>query len=318
MDVLILGLSSIVSRRALPALRALPRVGRIDLATRKASDPAVRASWEDGEIYADYAEALSHSSAELVYVSLVNSEHEPWTRAALEHDRHVVVDKPALLGRASAETLVDLAARRSRCLAEATVFGYHPQIAMIQQAFADAGLAPTRISVLLSFPPLDPGNFRYQPSLGGGALWDVGPYLVAASRVFFGEEPSTTDCRILARGGDGVELAFSALGGFPGGRSLMGHFGFDTAYCNRLQLIGPTISLELDRAFTTPGDYANTIRGTVADQPVSIAVPPADSFGLFFDHLTERIEAADWRQLTADLLMDARSLERYRATAGVL
>jgi dTDP-3,4-didehydro-2,6-dideoxy-alpha-D-glucose 3-reductase len=172
--------------------------------------------------------------------------------------------------------------------------------------------------MLLSFPPLDAENFRYRPELGGGAIWDVGPYLVATSRVFFGQEPVSADCRVLAQGGKGVDIAFSALGTFSEGRSLTGHFGFDTAYCNRLQLIGPTVSLELDRAFTTPGDFANTIHATANSQKLAIEVPAADSFAGFFEHVIDRIGDGDWGQLTEDLLMDARSLEDYRAAAGVL
>ena len=40
------------------------------------------------------------------------------------------------------QNALTLAAQRGRCLAEATVYGYHPQIAAIQQAFADSGSAP--------------------------------------------------------------------------------------------------------------------------------------------------------------------------------
>src|SRR2546426_882339 len=127
MDVLILGLSSIAQRRAVPALRQLTSIRRIDMATRKA---AKRDSieWNDGELFPDYEKALTSSRAELVYVSLVNSEHARWTEAALNSGRHVVVDKPAFLGLDITNRMLDLADRKKACLAEATVWSYHPQI----------------------------------------------------------------------------------------------------------------------------------------------------------------------------------------------
>jgi len=316
MDVLIIGLSSLVTRRVLPALKTLSQVDRIDVATRRGANLTTRKEWTHGHVYQDYADALKRTPAQLVYVSLVNSEHERWTQAALEQGKHVVVDKPAFLGAKRAERMVELAAKHDLCLAEATVFGYHPQLRIPRQMLADAGRSTLRISMVLSFPPMDPGNFRYQAALGGGALWDVGPYLVATSRIFFGSEPVTVDCRVLGRSDTNVEIAFTALGTFPGGGSLVGQFGFDTAYVNRLQLIDRTHIIEIDRAFTTPADYANTVRVTGADGPLSVDVAPADSFRCFFEHVLGQIAAHDPRGLAADLLADSRLLERYRHAAG--
>lgn len=317
MDVLIIGLSSLVTRRVLPALKGLSQVARIDIATRKSADPTTRKNWTHGHVYEDYAEALKRTSAQLVYVSLVNSEHERWTQTALEQGKHVVVDKPAFLGPERAERMVELAAKHDLCLAEATVFSYHPQLKIARQMLAEVGPSVPRISMVLSFPPMDPGNFRYQAALGGGALWDIGPYLVATGRIFFASDPVTVDCRVLARSDTNVEIAFTALGTFPGGGSVVGQFGFDTAYMNRLQLIGRTHIVEIDRAFTTPSDYANTVRVTGPSGTSSVDVGPADAFRCFFDHVLGQIAAHDAGGLAADLLADSRLLERYRRAAGV-
>lgn len=316
--LLILGLSSIVTRRVLPALKAMTGIHRIDVATAKAADRAIRDSWVHGDIWEDYSKALDSSSAQLVYVSVVNSDHDRWVHAALERGFHVVVDKPSFLGCDRAMQMVELAASQGKCLAEATVFGYHPQIRVAKQLFGEVGSGPTRISMMLSFPPLDPDNFRYQQSLGGGALWDVGPYLAATSRLFFGVEPETANCNIVARGVTGVDIAFSAMATFPGGRSLIGHFGFDTAYCNQLQLIGESITVQIDRAFTTPPDHANTVRVTGPKEQRIVNVPAADAFFHFFEQVIARMGAGDWRDLTNDLIADSATLDRYRAAAGVI
>ncbi|HEY3117974.1 MAG TPA: Gfo/Idh/MocA family oxidoreductase, partial [Chloroflexota bacterium] len=251
MNILILGLSSIVQRRVLPGLHALG-VERVDVATRKAVDPAVRRGWTHGHIFESYQAALSESDASVVYVSLVNSEHEHWIEASLRAGRHVIVDKPAALGCDVTERLLDLADRQARCLAEAIVFGYHPQVQVIRQVFAESASAPTQIAAFFSFPPLDPANFRYHRALGGGALWDVGPYAAAAGRIFFGAEPQTVSCEVLqTHGAEDLEIAFSALCTFSEGRSLFGHFGFDTVYRNRLDLVSPNVGVQVDRIFTT-------------------------------------------------------------------
>ena len=314
MDVLIIGLSNIVTRRVLPALRTLPSVGRIDVATRKAEDASLKAKWTHGEVYGDYSSALRQTRAALAYVSLVNSEHERWARWALDAGLHVVVDKPAFLGRERAEVMLDLAARHDVCLAEAVVFAHHPQIAAAKRVFTEAQSTPTRIAALFTFPPMDPANFRYRSSLGGGAVWDVGPYAAAAGRVFYGEEPESVHCQILAHAAD-VEIAFSTLQVFSEGRSLIGHFGFDAAYCNRLHLIGPTIAAELDRAFTTPPELANRLRVSGSSGDSTVEIPPTDSFACFMDHVLRCVAAREWGALAADLLADARTLDRMRTAA---
>ena len=315
MRLLILGLSNLVRRRVLPALQEIDGLDRVDIASRRGATDWQRPDWLSGEIYHEYDEALQRSSADAVYVSLVNSEHGRWARAALERGFNVVVDKPAFLGLDETARTLDLASKHERCLAEATVWAYHPQINLMK-TFQDQ---PTRISVAFSVPPLDPGNFRYCRSLGGGSLWDLGPYAVSVGRVFFGEPPDTIDCRVLSVGGDeNVETAFSMLATYAGGRSVVGHFGFDTAYRNHLDILSHDLSVEADRVFTIPADVENEIRITSATDSQLKKAPAANAFRPFFERVFQAIEAHDWRGFSSDLIADAESLQRLRDAAGVV
>jgi len=316
--VLILGLSSIASRRVVPALLALGNVEGIDVATKKAAS-GDQIDWPHGRVFEDYAAALDHSEATAVYISLVNSEHGPWTEAALRRGRHVVVDKPAFLGLDVTERMLELATKQDVCLAEATVVGYHPQVRFLHDQFAASGGGPTRINATLSFPPMDPANFRYRRSLGGGALWDLGPYASVLGRLFYEDEPRDLCCQVLARGGaDAADIAFSMMAGFADGRSIAGHFGFDTVYRNRLDAIGSELGADMDRFFTTLPDMQNDVRLTTKAGTTTVAAPAGDAFGCFFAHVFASIADRRWGQLADDLHQDARTLERLRQAAGVL
>lgn len=313
--VLIIGLSNIVRRRVLPALRAVPGVERIDVATRKAAVGTLEREWTGG-VYEDYRVALDQSQADLVYISLVNSEHATWAREAISRGLHVLVDKPAFLDLPSAERMIELAEQRGVCLAEATVFGYHPQVEFVANIFRDSGSAPRRITAAFSFPPLEPDNFRYRHTLGGGALRDLGPYAAAVGRIFFGEEPRAVACYRLSHGGaEGVELGFGMLSLFSGGRSLVGQFGFDTVYRNRVDLISAEVGVELDRVFTTPPDSSNDVRVTRRDGTTVVPGPKGDAFAAFFNHVFQSITAHQWSSLVADLRSDTRTLQRLREAA---
>jgi predicted dehydrogenase len=189
----------------------------------------------------------------------------------------------------------------------------------MQRAFEEAGAPPNRIAVTFSVPPLDPTNFRYCRSLGGGSLWDLGPYAVSVGRVFFARPLETIASHILSFGGEeNVETAFSVLATYPEGRCVVGHFGFDTAYRNHLDILSNDVSLEADRAFTLPAEMENDIRVTHPAATNVLKAPAANAFRPFFDSVLASIEANDWAHFTSDLLTDARALQRLRDAAGAV
>jgi NDP-hexose-3-ketoreductase len=267
-------------------------------------------------VFADYEQAIARSGAGLAYVSLENSNHALWAERALAQGMHVVVDKPAFLTAADARRLTALARDRGRCLAEATVFAHHPQVEALRKAFTDAGAQPTRVAAIFSFPPLDPADFRYRKDRGGGALYDLGPYAVAASRVLFGRSPRNVACEVLARRPDGLDTAFSVLMAYDGGGSLAGHFGFDTEYQNRILALGPGVSAELDRAFTVAPEAGNRLLLRRANMPSEVAVAPADAFARFLGAVLQAIERGRWDEFAEALRADAELLERMRTIAG--
>jgi len=317
--LLVLGLSNLARRRVLPALQDLDGLDAVDIGSRGGGAGWQRPEAVPGQTFSDYADALEQSAADAVYVSLVNSEHRPWVAKSLETGRHVIVDKPAFLWQYEAEQVLDLASKRDCCLAEATVWAYHPQVDLMKRTFDDALSPPTRISAAFSVPPLDPENFRYCRSLGGGSLWDQGPYAVSIGRVFFEARPEIVDCHVLSTGGvDNVDTAFSALMTYPGGRAVTGYFGFDTAYRNHLEILSPELVVEADRVFTIPPETKNEISVTDATGARAITAPPSNPFRTFFERVFRAIDFHDWRSFADDLLMDAHAMQRLRDAAGVV
>jgi len=310
MKLLLIGYSRIAQRRVLPAL-AQANLVHMDVASRTRAASVTLPAGITGRVFDDYETALAESQADLVYVSTVNSTHAAWAEKALQRGCHVVVDKPACTSLKDTGRLVELARRQRCCLAEATVYPYHPQVQAMRLAFREAHSQPTRLVAILSFPPLPAGNFRYQKALGGGALWDLGPYAVTPGRLFFGAEPEEVFCRITGWG-DEVETDFSVLATYGGGRAMVGHFGFHTGYCNRLDLLGPGVTLTVDRVFTTSPDLASQVHVNQHDQPRTITIAPADSFACFLRTVVAAIEAGQFESLADDMLSDARVLDRMR------
>lgn len=314
MKILLIGYSRIAQKRVLPALAHIG-LTHVDVASRTNAARVALPAGVTGRVFDDYETALAESKATLAYVSTVNSTHAEWTEAALRRGYHVVVDKPAFTGLDDTQRLLDLAQQHSRCLAEATVYACHPQIQAARQAFLDADSQPTCLTATFSFPPLLADNFRYQKALGGGALSDLGPYAVTPGRLFFGAEPEEVFCRITGWG-DEVETGFSLLATYSGGRALVGHFGFDTGYCNRLEMLGPHVAVTVDRVFTIPANATNELHVNQHNQPETVTIPPADAFALFLRAVIAAIETGQFESLARDLSSDANVLQRLRQASG--
>lgn len=316
MRVLIIGHSRIVQKRVLPALQLLPSVSAIDLATRRPADvnglrqqsPKLRA------VYPDYADAIRHSDADLVYVSTVNSDHAVWVEAALRANRHVVVDKPAFTRLTDAQRLSALAQHRQLCLAESIVFRYHPQAVAAQKSFAEANICPTKAIAVFSFPMFAADNFRLNKDLGGGALFDLGPYALGAGKYAFGAHPIDVQCRVTAWH-NGVDVAFSLMAIYPEQRVLIGHFGFNTEYCNTLELLGAGMSVRFDKAFTTLPNADTQVLVRASNRASELTPERGDNFALFFADVIAHIQAGQQAILTQNLLDDAIALAQLMQSA---
>lgn len=313
MKFLVIGVSNIVVKRVLPALGRLAEVEEVNLASRRSVGINLIPAGKDGTVFVGYEEALARLAGGIAYVSLPNSLHAFWVRRALEAGLHVVVDKPAALTVQEVEELVGLAERQRLCLAEATVWAYHPRFRALGELLTNLGETITRVSAMFSFPPLARDDFRNDQKMGGGCIFDLGPYAASCARHFFGEPPDEVLARVLTRDQDtGLETSFSLLATYPGGRAMAGHFGFNTEYRNALSLLGPGIAVDVERAFTLPADLAAPLSWRRRNQQDTLTCPAGDGFALFLEAVMQAIRAQNWKQFAAAMLADARFIEQIR------
>ncbi len=313
MHILLIGYSRIAQRRVLPALQASPRVTRISVASRSAAAERRQPpfAW-----YADYGDALRRSGAGLAYVSLTNDGHTEWVERALAAGLHVIVDKPAFLDEQSAERAVEYARSRQLLLAEATVYAFHPQVLAMRQRLQDHETGHRRVMAAFSMPGFPPEDFRNQRELGGGAVWDLGPYAVSADRLLFDVPPERVHAEAISRAPDGLVTAFSVLFAHGEQGSLVGQFGFGTQYVNWVTAFGRGLSVTLPRAFTTTPDAAAQVVVQAGSGGQTVEIPAADSFALFLDEVCRAIADGRREPFAAALLRDAQLLARVREALG--
>ncbi len=308
MHVLIIGLSSIVQRRVLPALAAIDAVTAIDVASKsKTADPAQA---KLGATFTDYDRALAGSRADVIYVSLPNNDHRHWIEKGLQAGKHVIVDKPAVLSLQDASACAALAASRKLLFAEATVFSYHTQFRALADFFRQNGPL-THISAQFIIPPLPASNFRNYKDMGGGCLTDMGPYAAALARLFSDQPPEALhveqappDAKL------DIDMGFSFLARFPGGLRYSGHFSFESEYQNSLLLVGKKGSVSVERIFSLPADQDAVWQVRRQNKAAEERHGASDSFRNFFEAIIAALASGDFSTFTQDLLQDAAFRDR--------
>ena len=295
MDILCLGISNILRRRVLPALLSLESVDKIHFASRRTLLNVEVPESRRGKFFCGYDAALLGTPPCIIYISLPNGLHAEWTRKALVAGFHVIVEKPAFLDWQETQSLLRLAKQCNLCLAESTVWPFHPQVRSVQSAFNRIDSEPRSIQSIFSFPPLPRLNFRNDPEMGGGSLYDLGRYAVTPGRIFFKDEPTYVSADILSRGKETrIDTGFVISAIYPRGRSFQGYFGFNTEYKNSLTILGEAISATLEPAFTFSNTMMSEINIKVRNLTERLIYEPGDSFAIFFQSVINSIHAGDW------------------------
>ena len=213
----------------LPALR---RAGGFEVVAVADVEPA-RAAAVAGEhasarAYADAAALAADERVQLVAVCSPPSAHAEAAHAALDAGRHVFVEKPLTLDPAEADALVDAAAGRT------AITGFnlrlHRQVLAAREALAAGRLGGLRLVRAHWSAAARPSGWRMDPSLGGGALWEMGIHQLDLWRLLAGEPED------LGATGDGDTLALSAR--TAGGVVLSATVVSGSGDANELELVG--------------------------------------------------------------------------------
>ncbi len=168
--------------------------------------------------HASYEALAADPDVDIVYVATPHPLHHANTRLCLEAGKAVICEKPFTLNAGQARDLVALARERRVFLMEAMWTRYLPAVARARDLVAEGAIGEPRLLTAdfgFRMAP-DPAHRLFDPALGGGALLDIGVYLVSLSSMVFGPP---TEIRSLAQiGPTGVDHAMALLLGHGEGR----------------------------------------------------------------------------------------------------
>jgi predicted dehydrogenase len=173
-----------------------------------------------------YEAVVADPGIDAIYIPLPNSLHAEWTLAALAAGKHVLCEKPFTSNADEAATVARAAERAADSgvvVMEAFHYRYHPLARRMVEIVASGELGRVRhIETWLCAPIANKGDIRYQYGLAGGAMMDMGSYVVHMARMLGGEEPSVVSATAKLQSPD-VDRAMTADLRYPSGHTATVH-----------------------------------------------------------------------------------------------
>jgi predicted dehydrogenase len=140
-------------------------------------DAARSQSLEPEKIHTSYEDLLNDPNVDAVYISLANDQHCNWSIKALNAGKHVLCEKPIAMNANEARSMADAAKANDRLLVEAVWTRWHPRFIRMVELVRNGAIGEIKsIDSSFTFPGSLEGNYRLIPEMGGGSLFDVGPY----------------------------------------------------------------------------------------------------------------------------------------------
>ncbi|HEY8301066.1 MAG TPA: Gfo/Idh/MocA family oxidoreductase [Jatrophihabitans sp.] len=227
--------------------------------------------------HASYQALAEDPDVDAVYVSPPHPFHRDAALLALRAGKAVLCEKPFALDAAETEEMIAAARESGTLLVEAMWTRFLPTMVRVREILA-AGTLGQVVYVTAEHGQWfaeDAGHRLFAPSLGGGALLDLGVYPLSFAHMVLG-----TPARITATSEPaftGVDKTTSAILQYDDGAHAVVTTSLAAASNNPAVIYGTEARLELDGWFYTPTSFRVVARdGTVLES----YQPPAGGRGM--------------------------------------
>ncbi len=172
--------AGMIAKKALYPAISRSNVGEIYAVASRDADKAMTIS-PKGKIYTDYDQLFADPEVDGIYISLPNAFHLPVAIRAMKAGKHVLCEKPLGMNAAEVREAMEVAEKSGVLFVEASWNRWHPRTQRIEEIVKSGQLGEiTRIRAAFTYDGLDDANIRLDPTIGGGILYDLGPYSTVA------------------------------------------------------------------------------------------------------------------------------------------
>jgi dTDP-3,4-didehydro-2,6-dideoxy-alpha-D-glucose 3-reductase len=255
LNVAVWGLGNHAQNRILPALLAIDDIKLIGVCSRNGEVVEDCAEQWDCHGWNDPEPMLNSTEVDVIYIATPIGVHFSSAKQAIEAGKHVWCEKPLTCSYNDTQTLVSLAEEKGKVLTESFMYLYHPQFRRVKK-FVDDSKGVHSVICRFGIPTLDKPGFRNNPSLCGGALWDVATYTTSALLPLFSDQQvKVIFSEVLTKKSMQVDSEGRVVLRFSKGATAYLEWAVGIAYKNEIDLWAKDSSFFTDKIFSKPKEY---------------------------------------------------------------
>ena len=268
--------------------------------------------------WSDPQTMLADENVDIIYLATPTSLHYAQGLEILSVGKHLWCEKPLATTLLDAQKLCQNADAKGLSLAVVCGPRYHPQFTALKIQITQGVIGtPSKVTASFHFPHLGANNFRYNPNLGGGALLDIGFYLLTVIDALVPGELLKIKCVIKTESGYRVDTSAKAELHFENGLIAQISWGYGDFYLNTISITGSDGQLRAAPFFSKPKKqppYLHLSNLNGSSQIVNFN--NKNMFSEMFDVFANGIKTPHGRnQLIADALRSQKLLDAaYRAS----
>ncbi len=271
-----------------------------------------------GKLFGGYEEIVTSPEIDALYIPLPPALHFKWAKLALEHGKHVLVEKPSTTSADDTKELVRIANEKGLALHENYMFTFHEQLDAIDDIVRSGELGDVRLyRISFGFPMRAATDFRYNKALGGGSLIDAGGYTLRYATRLLGPTAKIRYAQSNNMEQFDVDMYGSAALTNDKGVTAQIAFGMDNNYKCELEVWGSKGSLTTGRVLTAPAGFVPTATICKGNEETSINLPADDAFLKSIRHFIACISDEKTREERyAIISKQAELVDEFKKQAG--
>lgn len=240
------------------------------------------------KFYGSYGEIIADPDIDVLYISTPHPQHHAIALAAIAAGKHLLVEKSFTATVAGAEQIVAAARHKGVFVMEAMWTRFQPTMVEVRRRVEAGEIGDVRaVQADLGVDrPYDPQDRLFDPEQGGGAMLDLGVYVVSLAQWFLGTPEKTHVVGSLAP--TGVDMEAAILIDFCDGKAASLVSSLRQASPGSARIIGTKGVIDIPPRFHHPASATITVHG---QEPEVIDAPPS---GTGYSHelieVTERIK----------------------------
>ncbi len=202
--------------------------------------------------HASYEALVADPDVDVVYVAVPHPFHREAVMLALSAGKPVLCEKPFTVNAAEADELIREARARNLFLMEAMWSRFFPAMVRFRELIAEGAIGePRQLQADFGFrAPINPEGRLFKRELGGGALLDVGVYVVSLASMIFGEPDDITGTAHIGETGVDEQTVIGLR--YPGGQLAQLSGAVRTATPVEATLFGTEGSLSIESPWYSP------------------------------------------------------------------